>query len=610
MRVLLVATLLLVPTVAPAAARKGCSDASYVVEDAPIVPGDDSLRHNGITIAAGKLGVGGSCAPVKVVRQVSKHGTRVSAQWRRCTGVVGKARFKGVIDATCTTLTGRLTARRAKLARAIVATAVGSGPLHGQLRVAQRTAVPEAARATVLEQRAQYEALGKEIADDGSTIGDPLAGIGGWLVVVGDVRTRTDPTGAFTIEMPPAGATEGEIYRPADESAPVAAFWLVPHLVPDGATPVPIDLAVINGGACGMNDDATTDPPSCHAAADTAAAHVAPIDLHPDPQVTLEFDFGALGTYPHLNQTVCADQDGSDADGTTISGTLRNYIASTCDLRISQGCCGDELGLDVVVIVKTAVGKLTGFKPISCGKNHKGRYCQAVRQFDVAVQVPAGVASAEELMHLPDSVGQLVSPGSQTPVTVHNNACYGETHVTKTEDTLGGTLTGPAFDGSTLKHYDVPRPNGFTYQTDRSLTYLAPSCPPNQTVDKWDRYSFEADGKSVSVGFRMICVATTTTTSTTSSTLAGGRAVTLTYTTGSFSSSTQVCLSRITGGCVTPAHPPMCSYTHLHTTNGFGIGIDGGGPYQDPHISMGDPCGYGQVTTVPGCGPDSVPDCG
>src|SRR5262249_11112851 len=158
----------------------------YVVADAPIVPGDDSLSHNGITIAGGKLAVGGSCAPVKVARKVSKHGTRLVAQWRRCTGVAGTVRFKGAIDATCTTLTGKLTARKARLARPVRATAAATGRLHGVLRVAQRIAVDASARATVLEQRAQYQALGKEVADDGSTIGEPLAGVGGWLVVVGD----------------------------------------------------------------------------------------------------------------------------------------------------------------------------------------------------------------------------------------------------------------------------------------------------------------------------------------------------------------------------------------------------------------------------------------
>jgi hypothetical protein len=48
---------------------------------------------------------------------------------------------------------------------------------------------------------------------------------------------------------------------------------------------------------------------------------------------------------------------------------------------------------------------------------------------------------------------------------------------------------------------------------------------------------------------------------------------------------------------------------HLHANNEFGIGIDGNGPYQDPHISQGQPCGFGEVKIVPGCGPDNVPPC-
>lgn len=66
---------------------------------------------------------------------------------------------------------------------------------------------------------------------------------------------------------------------------------------------------------------------------------------------------------------------------------------------------------------------------------------------------------------------------------------------------------------------------------------------------------------------------------------------------------------RVTGACVTPAHPPFCAYTHLHDATGAGIGIDGDGPYPDPEATMDEPCGYGPVVTVPGCGPDTVPPC-
>ena len=111
----------------------------------------------------------------------------------------------------------------------------------------------------------------------------------------------------------------------------------------------------------------------------------------------------------------------------------------------------------------------------------------------------------------------------------------------------------------------------------------------------------------------MTCASAVTTTMTgtavqTTTTIAG-RAVQLLYPAGSNQAGTSVCLSRITGGCVAQAHLPFCSYVHLHGDNEFGIGIDGNGPYQDPEYTQSEPCGFGAVTTVPGCGPDNVPPC-
>jgi hypothetical protein len=91
--------------------------------------------------------------------------------------------------------------------------------------------------------------------------------------------------------------------------------------------------------------------------------------------------------------------------------------------------------------------------------------------------------------------------------------------------------------------------------------------------------------------------------------IASCKSCVLAHPAGSNQTGTSVCLSRITGGCVAQAHLPYCAYVHPHTDNELGIGIDVNGPYQDPHISLGDPCGFGPVTTVPGCGPDDVQPC-
>jgi len=77
----------------------------------------------------------------------------------------------------------------------------------------------------------------------------------------------------------------------------------------------------------------------------------------------------------------------------------------------------------------------------------------------------------------------------------------------------------------------------------------------------------------------------------------------LLFQTGTPAAGTQLCLSRVTGGCITPAHPPNCAYVHLREHTGAGIGIDGDGPNPDPFDTMGVPCGYGEVVTIPGCGP-------
>ena len=87
---------------------------------------------------------------------------------------------------------------------------------------------------------------------------------------------------------------------------------------------------------------------------------------------------------------------------------------------------------------------------------------------------------------------------------------------------------------------------------------------------------------------------------------APGRAVRLGAALGTQAAGSEVCLSQIQGGCVNPAHEPICAYVHLH--GGDGVTITGvtGGPFPDP-AAMG--CGYGEVFGKPACGPDTLPAC-
>ncbi|MCW5892294.1 MAG: hypothetical protein KIT14_17370 [bacterium] len=144
------------------------------------------------------------------------------------------------------------------------------------------------------------------------------------------------------------------------------------------------------------------------------------------------------------------------------------------------------------------------------------------------------------------------------------------------------------------------------------IAWVGGVCPPGVAAAR-DVYEFSTDGAVAELILEASCAPATTTTTTgtagpTTTTIVG-RAVTLLFPTAGNAANSALCLSRVTGGCVTPAHPPFCGYTHLHDATGVGIGIDGDGPYPDPHATIGEPCGFGAVVTVPGCGPDTVPPC-
>ncbi|HEV7733998.1 MAG TPA: hypothetical protein VGR62_17640 [Candidatus Binatia bacterium] len=601
--------LVLLTATSDARKRPPCPDAAYIAQDAPIVPGDESLQHNGLVLVGKTIGVGGACAPTRVKLKTSKKGTRLRVRFKSCAGVTGPVALKATIDAACTTLTGTLTGRKAKLARDVTATAVPTGAVTGIARIVRAMAVPEAARAEVLANRSQVELLGGTVREDGSAILHAPVGAGGWRVTVGDRETYTRADGTFDLVLDTVGPTEGTLYHPAEDTEPAVVFWLVPHLAAAGSTPVPIDIELETQGACGMDDAPADNPAHCAAVAPSLAAHADHGDGPVTAPVTFVFTLGALGSYPSLTSTSCRDQDGGfGLSGTTIAGALTNYVGSTCDTQVTLGCCDNELG-SIKVSIKSALGKLTGFTPIGCQKNHKGRFCDDLLHDDVGAQVPAGIVNASSVLSYAKAVTQPVSPLVPVPVTVHHNACYGETIVTRTVSDLGGTLTGLA--GNKVLHYTTSPAGNFTFVADVTIVYIPPPACPAGLTNPTDVYHFEADGYGVDVTFQMGCSLVTTTTTgggVTTTTLQTGRAVRLIYETGGSAAGTDVCLSRIGGACVTAAHPPMCSYTHLHALSTT-ITIDGTGSYIDPHLNLMQPCGYGEVVTVSGCGPDTVPAC-
>ncbi len=604
--------------------RPPCPDAAYVVEDAPLIPGDESLAHNGVVDRAGTLSIGGSCQAVKVKRKGTKKGTRLTARFKSCAGIEGPVRFSGLVDPTCTTLTGKLKGKRAKLAKDVAGTAVPTGAVRGIAQIVRTIAVPLDARSEVLAQKAQIEGLepGAVVNADGSAITHTPVGAGGWRVTVGTQETRVAADGSFTLTLDEVGPTEGVLYHPAQDTEPAIVFWLVPHLTPvGGPAPATIDIELETQGACGMDENPDDNPAYCAALAAAGIGQTAHAGHHghaamrpaSEPPVTAPVTFvwtvGPRGSYPSLTPTSCRDQDGGfGLAGTTTLGALTNYVGSTCDTQVTLGCCDNELG-SIKVSIKSALGKITGFKPVACQQNHKGRFCDDLLHDDVGVQVPAGIVNASGVLALAKTVTQPVAPAVPVPVTVHHNACYGETIVTKTLNDLGGTLNG--LTGNKVLHYTTNGAGRHTFVADVGIQYVPPaSCPPN-VVTPSDTYHFEADGYGVDVTFTMTCTVTTTTTGTagsTSTTLQVGRAVRLLFPTGPAAAQTDLCLDRVGGGLVVAAHAPFCEYVHLHA-QGTTISIDGTGTYIDPHVGPEmEPCGFGEIVTVPGCGPDSVPN--
>ena len=107
--------------VAPAAARKkppACPGGRFPVSGAPLVPG--GTTPDAILIADRQVSTESGCAAVTARRKRTRHGTRLTATWRSCTGLSGRARLTATLDATtCETLTARFKARRAKIDRRV-----------------------------------------------------------------------------------------------------------------------------------------------------------------------------------------------------------------------------------------------------------------------------------------------------------------------------------------------------------------------------------------------------------------------------------------------------------------------------------------------------------
>jgi len=101
-----------------------CPGGRYIVTGGPIVAGDPAVEA---VVIGSQASLGSACNPVHAKLKATKHGTVVTALWPSCAGLKGKVKLSGTLDTTCTSLTGKLIAKKSKLKKTFVAQASRCG---------------------------------------------------------------------------------------------------------------------------------------------------------------------------------------------------------------------------------------------------------------------------------------------------------------------------------------------------------------------------------------------------------------------------------------------------------------------------------------------------
>lgn len=409
------------------------------------------------------------------------------------------------------------------------------GMLRGRILGVKRIRMPEASQASVLANRAAFEAEGLSVADDGSWVEGPVVPAPGWLVTFGDATARTNLDGEFTIDVPAGAPLVGSLFHPSSDTFEVGPIALA-QLAGGADEPEPVFVSIESEGSCSMNANPAENPTECHGAvaarrrvSSSAGDEEPTLHVNPDPVLYPPLVEKDGTTYPNMDpaatQIVCLDYDGYvPLDAVGVRHPV-GFPGSLCWDRVVMGCCDNERAS--VRILDPLLRHVPGLDPkdfpgpTSCQQNHGGgRFCQQLQQGDVAVGVGAATIGA-------GSSGFIeVTSGEKLPVVVHNNGCYGRTHVTRLPSPvpLGGVLLGNLFDGMTLSHID-----GGVYYPDRGLNYQTPDGCPDSTPHASDVFQFETDGAAAVVTFS--CVPTTTTTSTSTSMMTTTTSTTATSTT-------------------------------------------------------------------------------
>lgn len=321
-------------------------------------------------------------------------------------------------------------------------------------------------RPLILQARAQLEADGLKVADDGSLIAWPATPATGYLVEVGGVPVNVEADGSFALPGAVAGAT-GRIYHLSDSR--LTFNFDASRL---GQNPAQIRTLILRlpfQGGCFMNaEDICGSVVSQRISLENLRV------MAREAQPTL-ITLGPRGTYPgRLGQQITCEDKNGFLSSPSLPNEIR-YLGSTCDKYVRAGACPNEnfmsdIQYNLILAGNLAPGRLLDslsgvfggeiLSPplvptsvLQCVDNHKGRVCQQVKIGDLSVDLkPAGKLVKPDPDGAPGFDFDVVTvfPGQKLPVVVHNNGNYGITVRKRLESEIGGVMT-PGFATSQVR---------------------------------------------------------------------------------------------------------------------------------------------------------------
>jgi cysteine-rich repeat protein len=112
---------LALPIVIVGEATAACEGGRFLVEGDPVIEGGVA-GQDGLTIAD-QVSLDSGCLPTsKFTMRHRRAGTKVTARWSSCAGILGKARLRATIDSACESVRGTFVARRLGIRRSVRAT--------------------------------------------------------------------------------------------------------------------------------------------------------------------------------------------------------------------------------------------------------------------------------------------------------------------------------------------------------------------------------------------------------------------------------------------------------------------------------------------------------